>query len=154
MTTRAHSARLNESLPQPVAAWRLFCSAFQGVPCQAARLPPSALERTGDSVAAVPPGPCRVHPMTSRWKHSILEVVESEKAYVKDLRVIIECFLDPLSAMFKVTTGELAKKSRVVTCLGTRALARLLCHLCARCLTACPSGGRPRRVSVLQCARD
>ena len=39
----------------------------------------------------------------SRWKHSILEVVESEKAYVKDLRTTIECFYDPLSAMFKVS---------------------------------------------------
>jgi hypothetical protein len=39
--------------------------------------------------------------MSHMQKSAILEVVESEKAYVKDLRTIIECFRDPLLAMFK-----------------------------------------------------
>lgn len=39
--------------------------------------------------------------MAGLQKQAILEVVDSEKAYVKDLRTIIECFRDPLISMFK-----------------------------------------------------
>ena len=49
--------------------------------------------------------------ISTSTKHAILEMVESEKAYVKDLRTIIECFFDPLRAMFKVMKKESQAKS-------------------------------------------